>query len=467
MKRNGKYEGKPADANKKQVKSLLLQTYFTSLLCLVLCVSMFFGTSYAWFTSEVSSTENQIYVGTLNVGLTKDENVNLIGTQEKLFSGDVRWEPGYTSLETIHVHNYGDLDFKYVMNFTEGKREKGEESLETIASCFEVWVFDHAANDEKGYTKPKSFAEIKAKGSGWVSPGTLDEVLAGKVVLSGELEADKNKQDEVFSMDTYTIALHMDEGTTARVMGHKIDLSVTLVAYQMTSEADGLGNTQYGDVSAASTAEDLKEVLSERKNVVLTNDVVISDSKGCLVMQGNVLDGGKKTITYKGNRMNDSSVGVLNTYGGSLSNLTIKGGENGRALYSTKLASDLVVKNCNFSGAYAFNLNSAEDSDYSISFTDCYFESWVSYANVVEHAYFKDCTFGSTLKPYGSTTLTNCTVSGEGLNLSALESGETITLINCTYNGVKIEKATLTATSVEGADALTIASGIVVLKTNP
>ena len=52
MRRVGKYEKMRAKA--------LMQTYITSLLCLVLCVGMFLGTSYAWFTSEVISEENQI-----------------------------------------------------------------------------------------------------------------------------------------------------------------------------------------------------------------------------------------------------------------------------------------------------------------------------------------------------------------------------------------------------------------------
>ena len=461
MKRNGKYEGKPADANKKQVKSLLLQTYFTSLLSLVLCVSMFFGTSYAWFTSEVTSSNNEIYVGTLKVGLTKGDNVDLIGTDEKLFDSSIRWEPGYTALETVRVVNGGDLAFKYVMNFTDGERLHGEKSLESVASCFDVWVYDYTANKLAAKPAPKKYEDISEK-KGWEYLGTLDELLAGKIVLSGELEADENKKDDVFMLDTYTIALHMNEGADADVMGHKISLSVKLVAYQTVNEADGLGNSQYDNVTAVSTAEDLKEALNHDKNVVLTTNVVIKDSSGCLVMQDNIFDGSDNTITYTGQRVNDSSVGVLKTYGGNLSNLTIEGGENGRALYCTKLASDLLVKNCNFSGAYAFNLNSAEVTEHIIRFEDTYFGSWVSYANVMEHAYFKDCTFGNTLKPYGSTTLTDCNFNTFGLDLSALQSGETITLINCTYNGIKIEKATMTSAKIDGVEGLEIdANGIV------
>ena len=130
MKKQGKYEKRTEQAAAKQpkVKSALLQTYLTSLLCMVLCVAMFLGTSYAWFTSEVDNKANEIYVGTLNVGFFKQgdtENswLDLAG-ENKLFDGSIRWEPGYTSLETVKIINTGDLAFKYTLGFTDGTVEK-------------------------------------------------------------------------------------------------------------------------------------------------------------------------------------------------------------------------------------------------------------------------------------------------------------------------------------------------------
>ena len=54
MRKFGKYEKMPDGTKAKQpaAKSVLLQTYFTSLICMVLCVAMFFGTTFAWFTSD-------------------------------------------------------------------------------------------------------------------------------------------------------------------------------------------------------------------------------------------------------------------------------------------------------------------------------------------------------------------------------------------------------------------------------
>ena len=123
MKKYGKYETVPVSAAQKKAaqKSVMLQTYFTSLLCLVLCVVMFFGTTYAWFTSEVNNVNNEIYIGILDVEMEKalpdgtwaslSELENRVN-KTNLFDRNIRWEPGYTTLETIRVVNKGDLAFR-------------------------------------------------------------------------------------------------------------------------------------------------------------------------------------------------------------------------------------------------------------------------------------------------------------------------------------------------------------------
>ena len=65
MKKIGRFErplatAAPAKKAKTELRNMLLRTYLTSLLSLVICVTLFFGTSYAWFTSEVSNKGNEI-----------------------------------------------------------------------------------------------------------------------------------------------------------------------------------------------------------------------------------------------------------------------------------------------------------------------------------------------------------------------------------------------------------------------
>ena len=502
MKKYGKYEKRPNEAAAKQPKekSPLLQTYFTSLMCLVLCVTMFFGTTFAWFTSEVNNAQNEIYIGILDVELEKQvpdgnyvslSKADADGNMATLFDGNTRWEPGYTALETIRVVNEGDLAFRYVLSFTDGKATKAQATEETdtleteatdtpetettdeqeteaadtpeaevtladVAQYFEVWVYDYYEN-KNAEPQATSYTEI-SEGKGWKYVGTLAEILAGKAVLSGSMDAvrDATPASEDSSEATeannkkYTIALHMSESADASVMGCKISLNVKLVADQMGSETDGFENGAYDDLAGVVNLAELKESLANTGDVLLTSNIEIKDLADILTMANNiVLDGNGKTITYSGTRPeNGASVGVLTTAGGTIWNLTIDGGEDGRALYITSLTSDLYVSGCTFGGAYAFNLNSADKTEYTLNFNNTTFQSWTSYANVMEHAYFVGCTFENTLRPYGDTTLTDCQFGAEGkLDVSSLEAGETITLVNCTYGGVLIEKAVLTAVS--------------------
>lgn len=271
-------------------KNVLLQTYFTSLLGLILCVSMFFGTSYAWFTSEVNNTANEIYVGTLKVGLYKGEACtpenSLATNSKKLFDSNIRWEPGYTALEVITVKNEGDLAFKYALSFTDGTLAAGSgASLDAVAKHFEVWVFNHR-NPNHTYVKPASYAGI-SEANGWKYIGNLVNILNGEVVLEGNMvtvrQAGQNADainpgttDGVGTLDTYTIALHMNEDAKSDVMGHKIMLNVKLVAYQKASEADALDNKDYDQLVV--TENDLREALKNGGQVTLLEDIVLSET---------------------------------------------------------------------------------------------------------------------------------------------------------------------------------------------
>lgn len=305
MKKTGKYERKP------KAGDLLLRTYLTSMVSLILCVSMFLGTSYAWFTSEVTNTQNEIYVGTLKVGLYKGKECtaeNNLATKEglKLFSNQIRWEPGYTALETITVKNEGDLAFHYVMNFIEAAESNNEATendgaeteatentatekntteqvdLEAVAKMFEVYVFNHRANT---YKTPNSYGDITAYGSGWTEIGTLAEVLDGKVVLEGNMVSvreegqeeaviNEGTTDGLATLDTYTIALHMKESATAKVMGQRISLNVKLLAYQHSSENDVFGNPNYDKVTTVTNADELREAFKNGGIISLAEDIV-------------------------------------------------------------------------------------------------------------------------------------------------------------------------------------------------
>ena len=271
-------------------KNPLLQAYFTSLVSMILCVSMFFATTYAWFTTEVSNAGNEIYIGTLDVDLYKkvtpekqgDPDRIDLGEEgaEKLFDPAIRWEPGYTALETVQVVNRGDLAVKYALTFTDGMLDGvADQRLMEAAKHFDVWTYFHEDGKEPTATK---YSEITAADSGWKSAGTLAELLSYHAVLTGAIDeilpeeegASVQPADEKKVTNTHTIAIHMREDASAAVMGKKITLNVKLVAYQSVKEADDF-KAPYDTMAA--TPEELAEAFKEGGTVALATDFNLTD----------------------------------------------------------------------------------------------------------------------------------------------------------------------------------------------
>ena len=94
----------------KTRRSLLL-----SAVSLCLCVAMLIGTTFAWFTDSVTSKNNIITSGNLDVELEYYTNGQWVTVTEstKLFDDNALWEPGYTEVVYLRVSNVGSLSLKY------------------------------------------------------------------------------------------------------------------------------------------------------------------------------------------------------------------------------------------------------------------------------------------------------------------------------------------------------------------
>jgi len=96
---------------KKNTKTALLM----SVLALMLSISMFVGSTFAWFTDSVSSVNNIIKSGNLDIEVeyTLDgENWAALDANNPIFSADDLWEPGHTVVGALRVKNVGSLAAK-------------------------------------------------------------------------------------------------------------------------------------------------------------------------------------------------------------------------------------------------------------------------------------------------------------------------------------------------------------------
>lgn len=97
-------------AKQKSTKKTLL----TSMLSLVLCMAMFIGTTFAWFTDSVTSANNRITAGNLDIELEyyTETGWKTVKDATDLFTGNL-WEPGHTEVVYFRLTNKGTLALKY------------------------------------------------------------------------------------------------------------------------------------------------------------------------------------------------------------------------------------------------------------------------------------------------------------------------------------------------------------------
>ena len=195
-----------------------------SVLALCMCFSMLVGTTFAWFTDSVTSANNIIKSGSLDVTM-EWKDATATGKQQSykdasegaIFNYD-KWEPGYVEAKNIKIGNAGTLALKYQVAIV----ATGE--ISKLADVIDVYYA------EGEYTlSGRSMTEL-------TKLGTLTDVLSKlSDTANGDLEAGKS--------DTITLALKMQESAGNEYMNLSIgsEFAVKCFATQLTSESDSFG----------------------------------------------------------------------------------------------------------------------------------------------------------------------------------------------------------------------------------
>ena len=246
--------------NTKSTKRALL----SSVLALLLCFSMLLGTTYAWFTDSVTSGNNIIKSGTLDVEMywadgteAPDSATWTDASTGAIFNYD-KWEPGYVEVRHIKIANVGTLALKYQIKIV----ANGEVS--DLADVIDVYYVDPAQQiaDRTALTDDNKL-------------GTLTDVLANLAnTANGELPAGEN--------DTITLALKMQESAGNEYQNKSIgsDFSVILMATQLTAESDSFDDQYDKDAKYTAEIDQLKAKLATAQSgdtveYALTHDAYI------------------------------------------------------------------------------------------------------------------------------------------------------------------------------------------------
>ena len=259
----------------KTKKSLWL-----SAVSMMLCAVMLLGTTFAWFTDNVTNKGNVIQAGNLDVkfeyrDLTSAGDYQDVTNDTPLFN-DVTWEPGKSFGHDFKVANAGSLAFDWELSFQNIKSEGGTNDV-NIADVLDVYFTTD--EDAMDLTDAKNKGTLANLSNGVVTTGTIKR--AGGPYM-------------------FSVILKMKEDAGNDYQGAKVTFDVVLRAKQANVEEDGFGSSDYDadaeyDPIPVSTADQLTNAIADGKPVSLQNDITLSEQIEAtgdvtIVGNGNTLD---------------------------------------------------------------------------------------------------------------------------------------------------------------------------------
>lgn len=242
----------------KNLKTRLI----SSLLILAMLVSSLIGTTFAWFTDSVSSSNNKIISGSLSVDLElldkkTGEWSSIKESHTPIFNYD-NWEPGYVDAKIMRVENEGSLALKWKAMFV------SEKALSELADVIDVYVRAYGVlPDATGVAYPADRSL-----DGYEKVGTVAQfVNTIEQTTYGNLEAGQSAY--------LGIALKMQETAGNEYQKKEIGaFDIQIVATQLASEEDSFGKDYDDD---AKWPENVTVGNTASVNVKLNADNTLAD----------------------------------------------------------------------------------------------------------------------------------------------------------------------------------------------
>ena len=330
---------------------------------LVLCFTAMIGSTVAWFTDEVTSANNVITSGNLDMLVQyktnwDDEWANL-DEETKLFKEGAFYEPGYTETVFLRVANAGNLAFKYRLSLSVEDTVIGKSVLDNdikLSDYLEVGIYSQDEyRDAFNYTDilmPVMFStreDALKNVSSMTKLNVLDD--NGLIMLANDCPVLAG--DTTAQVIALVLTMPTTVGNEANHNGKapEIKLGLQVEATQLVDEKDSFGpdydkDALYPGEFVVSTSEELVNAFNEGGNITLAADIVLDEPLYLAEGDEVYLDLNGKTITA-----NDTAVDpVFYTYKDST--LTIAG--NGKVEIKEPSVSlifpggDVVIENGTF-----------------------------------------------------------------------------------------------------------------------
>ena len=296
--------------SKKTTRRALL----TSMLSLLICVSMLVGSTFAWFTDSVTSQNNIIKSGNLDIEMAYSMDLQTwddISDAADVFvapAGVTKglWEPGHTEVAYLRITNAGSLSLKYrlqVAPYTEtvGKSADGKDIK--LSEILKFVATEPSATELTAYTRETAQAAALAA----TNSVKLTEYTTGVVTMAPG------------TVQYIALVVYMPEevGNEANYRGTDIptiEFALNLVATQVEAqvESDSFGSDY--DKDATYPLVNSANVPGGTAVEIKTGDVTVTvpaaapaGNYSLSVESKNVSTGadGKTTVTYEINLLKD------------------------------------------------------------------------------------------------------------------------------------------------------------------
>lgn len=288
----------------KKTKTTLLH----SVIALLLCISMLIGSTFAWFSDRVSSTQNIITSGNLDLemywtdDLDSGEWFNVEEEKYKTIFNYDNWEPGYTDVKYIKLVNKGDLALNYKLSI------EPQSGVGKLAEVINVYY----ANDGIEVASRDDLAKMSAI-------GLLNNVMNGGATANGTLLA-ADQYSPLHTSGETIITLAMSMITTAGNDYQNEDageFTINALATQAPFEKDSFGsdydaNAEYPVILKKGSAT--ADVVPVDGKVPVGGVTLSGDGISAVVPEGTLLEEGvdKLTLTVTPLKNTTSDITVVN-----------------------------------------------------------------------------------------------------------------------------------------------------------
>ncbi len=344
----------------KHTKKALL----ASVLSIVACCALLIGSTFAWFTDSVTSGNNKIVAGNLDIKLSyqngatngfeevTSNTTNLFVTKE---GKDILWEPGVAAVTYLKMENAGSLALKYLLSIAANDVVTGDDgaALSKVLKSAAVVIGE---GDVGKYDRATAIEKAEAAGA--------DSVLNYNRVFLMKPETVKYVALIVYFPEE--VGNVVDNAVYNRSdVQLQTDLSLNLFATQLAYEYDSFGNDY--DLSAATFVK-YDATKSAAENGQALKDIVAAAPAGATVYVGagvydvysnganlvldkpiNLIGAGTLTSSKGNGNGDEQATVVIKSSDVTLDGLTInmcQDPANANKVVEIASGSNVVVRNC-------------------------------------------------------------------------------------------------------------------------